>query len=455
MGANLTGTSALFSLLPGRSTPSIAVQTWLPSRLGGLPATGSYSSRVTPGDGGSVALPVELGSRAGDTLGTNGEAQVQDSFEAVVYSSRFFRAAFSGTLGLPDTAAKQGGAADEPGTPQVDQLEFSFVRELRDEELVRFAQRTQTVAAGLNDSTRSTYLEASRRVAARFQFSMKISGAALDGFAAASEGAQGNVNTVDSLVELVNRLSEKSDEFFNELFALLGDFFSGSTNSGDFAASMNQFFQDLFAGFFGVDASGTDMTAQAANVQLEFTFSIEVSAETVVVQQQQVQQGDPLVLDLDDDGIELTNYRNGARFDLLGAGQSVNTAFVTGGDAFLALDRNNDGLINNGTELFGEQNGAANGFEELRKLDSNGDGMIDALDDGFARLRLFRDNGNGITEQGELLSLAEAGVAAIDLNYTNTQERTAGGNSIAQTAAFRRANGAYGRAADVLLNYTV
>ena len=101
------------------------------------------------------------------------------------------------------------------------------------------------------------------------------------------------------------------------------------------------------------------------------------------------------VVDLDGDGIELTSHTNGAQFDILGNGQTQNTAFVTGGDAFLAVDRNGDGMINSGKELFGDQHGAANGFEELRKLDANGDGVINRLDPSFSKLALFRDNGDG------------------------------------------------------------
>jgi len=178
-------------------------------------------------------------------------------------------------------------------------------------------------------------------------------------------------------------------------------------------------------------------------------MSIEVSAT-----QGEVQQGDPLILDLDGDGIELTSYTDGARFDLLGNGQPVRTAFVTGGDAFLALDRDSDGRIAGGGELFGEQRGAANGFEELRKLDSNADGVIDDLDRNFDRLLLWRDDGNGISEDGELITLAQAGIASISLGYQNVDQAALGGNRIAQIAAFHFTDGCLGRAADALLNYT-
>lgn len=172
------------------------------------------------------------------------------------------------------------------------------------------------------------------------------------------------------------------------------------------------------------------------------------------MEQATVQQADPLVLDLDDDGIELTDHTQGAVFDIAGTGAAVRTAFVNGGDAFLALDRNGNGRIDNGGELFGDQRGAANGFEELRRLDSNRDGVLDANDADYNRLLLFRDNGNGISEANELVGLSDAGIAAIDLAYANVNEAAAGGNRLAQTATYRRHNGATGRAGDALLNFT-
>src|SRR5690606_21416172 len=115
----------------------------------------------------------------------------------------------------------------------------------------------------------------------------------------------------------------------------------------------------------------------------------------------------------------LTSYRDGARFDILGNGSKQQTAFVTGGDAFLALDRNRDGIINDGTELFGDQRGAANGFEELRKLDTNGDGKISAADKYYDKLLLWIDNGDGVSEPGELKGLRAAGIESLSLHYAN------------------------------------
>ncbi len=97
---------------------------------------------------------------------------------------------------------------------------------------------------------------------------------------------------------------------------------------------------------------------------------------------EQPHRRDPLILDLDGDGIETINLRSGAFFDHDGDGFAEQTGWVAPDDGVLALDRNGDGIISDGRELFGDQtiltNGtrAANGFEALAELDTNRDGKM-------------------------------------------------------------------------------
>jgi hypothetical protein len=107
-------------------------------------------------------------------------------------------------------------------------------------------------------------------------------------------------------------------------------------------------------------------------MELKFEMTMEIRTAVESLDKQQ----DPIVFDLDGDGIELTDTANGVRFDITGTGKAVQTAWVRGGDALLAWDRNGNGKIDSGLELFGDQRGATNGFEELRKLDTNSDGFI-------------------------------------------------------------------------------
>jgi len=84
----------------------------------------------------------------------------------------------------------------------------------------------------------------------------------------------------------------------------------------------------------------------------------------------------------------------------------------------LVFDRNRDGKITDANELFGD-NGDSNGFEVLKELDSNKDGVFDAKDKAFARLQLWRDrNGDGKSEPSELSTLADKSVLSINLKYT-------------------------------------
>ncbi len=133
-------------------------------------------------------------------------------------------------------------------------------------------------------------------------------------------------------------------------------------------------------------------------------------------------QADPLIVDLDGDGFDLVDTKNGVMFDIDGDGKKELTSWITGDDAFLALDRNLNGKIDNGKELFGDQNGALNGFLELSKLDWDKNGILNFKDPMFKKLLLFRDlNGNGKSEKGELIPLYKAGISSINLNYMRLQ----------------------------------
>lgn len=151
---------------------------------------------------------------------------------------------------------------------------------------------------------------------------------------------------------------------------------------------------------------------------------------------------DPLALDLSGDGQLHADSR--AQFDLDADGQTEDIPFASQGTAFLALDRNGDGRIDDGGELFGDQHGAANGFDELAKFDDNHDGVIDEQDAVFDRLTLVGDFG---TE-----SLRQAGVSQINLGYRNTSQALRPDVTLGQVGSFVR-NGRTQLAGDLLLKY--
>ncbi|WLF84795.1 putative Ig domain-containing protein [Moraxella sp. ZY210820] len=181
--------------------------------------------------------------------------------------------------------------------------------------------------------------------------------------------------------------------------------------------------------------------------------------------QYQIQRYDPLVLDLNQDGHIGTiaeNKHHGVMFDQDADGIATATAWLSPEDGFLVRDLNQDGLINHGKELFGDQtqlkNGmiAQHGFEALADLDSNQDGIINADDDAFLELKVWRDlNLNGQTEQGELFSLSEVGISDIDVQIKTTQEITTTGGILREQGTYTTLTGEKRLIADIHFNQNV
>jgi hypothetical protein len=122
---------------------------------------------------------------------------------------------------------------------------------------------------------------------------------------------------------------------------------------------------------------------------------------------------DPLVVVMNGGTPSLS--RNKVDFDLNSDGVAEQIAFAAGGSGFLALDRDGDGAITNGSELFGPQSG--DGFMELRVYDLDHNGWIDEADDAFGRLSIL-----SLSESGEktLVKLADVGIGAIYLQEVGT-----------------------------------
>lgn len=186
-----------------------------------------------------------------------------------------------------------------------------------------------------------------------------------------------------------------------------------------------------------------NLEAFSGRRKLDLQVRVNVQQVSIRVEfggrQQPPQQAksDPIVLDLDGNGIRVSGIEDGAVFDIDADGHPDRSSFVGPGDGLLGLDRNRDGRIDDGSELFGDQRGAVNGFEELRKLDDNRDGVVDRQDGAFPDLVV-------LSRGGALASLAEAGVAAVRLDYRPAGEE--------QVGAFVRTDGRLGLAADLLLD---
>lgn len=167
----------------------------------------------------------------------------------------------------------------------------------------------------------------------------------------------------------------------------------------------------------------------------------------------------PLVLDLEGDGLTtLSLSSSGVRFDLNGDGDAEACGWIGATEALLVRDRNGDGRINSGLELFGDHtqlsNGerAEHGFAALADLDSNRDGQIDARDATWDELGLWRDgNSNGSLDAGEWLTLSSHNISSLELNFSAGSGLDTQGNDLRLAGHYRRLDGSRRLLADVWL----
>ncbi len=176
----------------------------------------------------------------------------------------------------------------------------------------------------------------------------------------------------------------------------------------------------------------------------------------------------PIIVSMNRDGYDLTSARTGVPFDLNGDGVLERVAWTRrdGDEAFLAYDRNGNGRIDDGTELFGNHTPvrpgdsratAPNGFEALRfaqQGQSPGafDDVLDARDPIWSKLLLWTDrNHNGMSERDELVRLPDSGIVSIGLDYKTTKRVDRFGNEFRQRAEIGWSDGYTGKVFDVWL----
>ncbi|MGZ2439383.1 beta strand repeat-containing protein [Sinorhizobium medicae] len=124
-------------------------------------------------------------------------------------------------------------------------------------------------------------------------------------------------------------------------------------------------------------------------------------------------------------------------FDLDNDGFAERTGWVAGGDGLLAIDSNSNGKIDNQSELFGNSATHADGFAALRTLDSNSDNKITSADTAWSSLKVWVDADNdGITDTGELHSLASLNITQIGLNSTPQSNVYNNENPVTATSTF-------------------
>ena len=232
------------------------------------------------------------------------------------------------------------------------------------------------------------------------------------------------------------------------------------------AAEIGEELMDVVEGTLNLLHAGTDKALEVMDQMIEELNDIghwvgmnaplphEISAEVNEWFQRALDwepPKDPLVLDLDGDGIETTPADGSVLFDHNGDGIKQATGWIQGDDGLLVLDRNGNGFVDSGRELFGDQTllsggqQATDGFSALADLDDDGNGQIDVNDAVFSDLRVWQDrNGDGVSQANELATLSELGIDRLQVDGTPTLEGLGGGNQASAIGSFIWANGEQG-----------
>ncbi|RMH90943.1 hypothetical protein EBB59_09205 [Lysobacter pythonis] len=171
-----------------------------------------------------------------------------------------------------------------------------------------------------------------------------------------------------------------------------------------------------------------------------------------------------MVVDLDGDGVDGIAANGSILFDHNSDKVATGTGWISPDDGLLVIDKNGNGLIDDGTELFGDGNPDSKrdlndpaelsaGIIALRKYDWNKDGRFDANDASFADVKVWRDlNQDGISQANELFSLTDVGIQSINLTPTSTTNVDVGNGNVADsTGRFTRTDGSDGNFYDLLL----
>lgn len=227
-------------------------------------------------------------------------------------------------------------------------------------------------------------------------------------------------------------------------------FFSGTVLSYGYKEDGKDYYEGnggiyrLSGGTLTFTSGGETVTIKAYNKD-QASLGIRLEEEPPDDPQEPQDFASPLVLDLNNNSVTSTSvYETQVYFDLDGDGFREHCGWVESGDGLLALDLDQSGGIENGRELFGnytaDSNGtyAQHGFAALARYDANGDGVMNANDSIFSSLRVWIDaNSDGVSQSGELHSLASQNILSINLGSQASDDLEAF-NEVTQVSTFTR-----------------
>jgi len=249
-------------------------------------------------------------------------------------------------------------------------------------------------------------------------------------------------DSISFLMDALGKGSKIDGSSLNQFFTQKNKELQGS--------SLNQFFtqknSDILS-YVKINSQGTDNQLQ------QFMKSSGTSFGASENNVQQLTPIDPLVIDLDGNGVKVNDVKNSSVFfDMDNDGYAENTAWVSPFDGILVTDVNHDGTINNITEIFSEyysNNSIKSGLQALASFDSNKNGIISATDSRFNEILVWQDlNQNGVSEPEELTTLSQQGITSINLNGI-ASENFQNGNIVRTHSSFNRNDGTSGEIADV------
>lgn len=272
-------------------------------------------------------------------------------------------------------------------------------------------------------------------------------------FSALSRSESSLFKNYNSDIDDSQSRSSNHDGDFTKAFGVTHSEFSssdlsltlGSGSPGTESFSQTLFFSQVMSMETNISVNNDSLTFNTTQTNVQSSsLEVDITADQ--------QQADPLILDLDFNGFAFSSKSQNIEFDLNADGQLDSISALKGEDAFLAIDVNKNGKIDNGLELFGDARGAKDGFAELRRFDLNGDSIIDAQDRIYDQLLLlsFTDNG-----EQQISRLTDQDIKSISLDSIQENLDYENANQLVSSAGFEKSNGDKGIIGDFLLGIGV